>query len=308
MDKKLQVFISSTYEDLKDERQSAVLAILKMNHIPAGMELFTADNKEQMDVIKHWIDESDVFMLILGGRYGSVCTETGFSYTHMEYNYAKAIGKPTLVLVMKDALLNSKKAFAYSNNLGYLYESDNDKYIAFKKSIMESGIVGTFDNIDQMVNVINTTLHGMQNDAVYNFTGWVKGKPKKTESSMLADEKDDTKLAKRVENFQPQVSKNLIFKIICEDRDKIVWDAIINRLLSNTIMLKQALIELVENMHYDHYIFLHGYPVLAKYNQVGFTDFMEELYGINIDVFQRIYDENLIYDQICKDRLNHILN
>lgn len=40
MKKKYQIFISSTYQDLKEERQAAVEAILKAGHIPAGMELF----------------------------------------------------------------------------------------------------------------------------------------------------------------------------------------------------------------------------------------------------------------------------
>jgi uncharacterized protein DUF4062 len=54
--KKLQVFISSTFTDLKQERQAAVEAILTAGHIPAGMELFTAGDESQMNVIKHWID------------------------------------------------------------------------------------------------------------------------------------------------------------------------------------------------------------------------------------------------------------
>ncbi|MGV2068965.1 DUF4062 domain-containing protein [Agrobacterium sp. 22-226-1] len=88
MKKKLQVFVSSTFTDLQTERQAAVQAILKAGHIPAGMELFTASDKSQWEIIKRWIDESDVYMLILGGRYGSVDKETGVSYTEMEYDYA----------------------------------------------------------------------------------------------------------------------------------------------------------------------------------------------------------------------------
>ena len=71
-DKKLQVFVSSTYTDLKEERQAAVEAILSSGHIPAGMELFAAGDESQMTVIERWIDESDIYLLILGGRYGSV--------------------------------------------------------------------------------------------------------------------------------------------------------------------------------------------------------------------------------------------
>ena len=67
MNKKLQVFVSSTYTDLIEERQAAVEAILDAGHIPAGMELFKG-GKSQMETIRKWIDESDVYMLILGGR------------------------------------------------------------------------------------------------------------------------------------------------------------------------------------------------------------------------------------------------
>src|SRR3954453_17427093 len=72
MKRKLQVFVSSTYTDLIDERQAAVAAILKAGHIPAGMELFTAGNKSQLEVVKQWIKESDVYLLLLGARYGSI--------------------------------------------------------------------------------------------------------------------------------------------------------------------------------------------------------------------------------------------
>jgi hypothetical protein len=58
--KKLQVFVSSTYTDLHEERQAAVEAILTAGHIPAGMELFAAGDESQMSVIKRWIDESDI--------------------------------------------------------------------------------------------------------------------------------------------------------------------------------------------------------------------------------------------------------
>ena len=74
-----------------DERQAAVEAILQAGHIPAGMELFTSSNQSQWDIIKRWIDESDIYMLILGGRYGSIETKSGKSYTHLEYEYALSI-------------------------------------------------------------------------------------------------------------------------------------------------------------------------------------------------------------------------
>src|SRR5215211_977736 len=106
--RKLQVFISSTFADLKEERQAAVEAVLTAGHIPAGMELFAAGDESQMNVIKRWIDESDVYLLILGGRYGSIEPSSQKSYIHLEYDYAVAQQKPLFAVVINEAYLEAK--------------------------------------------------------------------------------------------------------------------------------------------------------------------------------------------------------
>ena len=99
--RKLQVFVSSTFTDLKEERQAAVQAILTAGHIPAGMELFTAGDEPQMELIKRWIDDSDVFLLILGRRYGSIEPSSHKSYTHLEYEYALEQNKAHFVIAIE---------------------------------------------------------------------------------------------------------------------------------------------------------------------------------------------------------------
>jgi Domain of unknown function (DUF4062) len=108
MKRKLQVFVSSTYSDLIEERQAAVAAILKAGHIPAGMELFTAGDISQMETIKRWIDESDVYMLILGGRYGSMEPTTNLSYSELEYDYAREQGKSLFAVVIQEEALEER--------------------------------------------------------------------------------------------------------------------------------------------------------------------------------------------------------
>jgi hypothetical protein len=71
MQKKYQVFISSTYTDLVQERQIILRSILDLGHIPSGMELFSAADEEQVAYIKKIIDECDYYVLVIGGRYGS---------------------------------------------------------------------------------------------------------------------------------------------------------------------------------------------------------------------------------------------
>ncbi|EIQ1514512.1 DUF4062 domain-containing protein [Vibrio parahaemolyticus] len=70
--KKFQIFVSSTYEDLKDERDQVIKAILEMGHIPVGMEMFSAADEEQWKIIQRQIDESDYYVVIAAHKYGSL--------------------------------------------------------------------------------------------------------------------------------------------------------------------------------------------------------------------------------------------
>jgi hypothetical protein len=106
--RKLQVFVSSTFEDLKPERQAAVEAILEAGHIPAGMELFTAGDESQLDTIKTWIGNSDVFVLLLGGRYGSIEPKSQKSYVQLEYEFALELSKPAFAVVVTEEALDAK--------------------------------------------------------------------------------------------------------------------------------------------------------------------------------------------------------
>lgn len=100
MDKRYQVFVSSTYEDLQEERREVMQALLELDCIPAGMELFPASNEDQWSLIKRVIDDSDYYIVIIGGRYGSV-NDKGISYTEMEYRYALEVEKPIIAFLHK---------------------------------------------------------------------------------------------------------------------------------------------------------------------------------------------------------------
>ena len=95
MDKRYQVFISSTYADLQEERQEVIQALLELDCIPAGMELFPAASEDQWTLIKKVIDDCDYYMVIIAGRYGSIGPE-GLSFTEMEYRYALETAKPII--------------------------------------------------------------------------------------------------------------------------------------------------------------------------------------------------------------------
>lgn len=99
MDKRYQVFVSSTFTDLEEERKAIIQGLLNAKYIPAGMEMFAASNDEQFKYIKKIIDTCDYYVLVVGARYGSINPVTGKSFTEQEYDYAVEKGIPVLAFL-----------------------------------------------------------------------------------------------------------------------------------------------------------------------------------------------------------------
>jgi hypothetical protein len=82
MEKLYQIFVSSTYADLADERRRVSETLSKAGYIPAGMELFPATDQRQFEFIKRVIDRCDYYVVIVGGRYGSLADDNIRACTH----------------------------------------------------------------------------------------------------------------------------------------------------------------------------------------------------------------------------------
>ena len=108
VDKKYQVFISSTYNDLKKARQYVLQGILNLDHIPNGMELFPASDDSSWDFIKKVIDNCDYYILIIGDKYGST-SDDGISFTEREYNYAVDKKLPVIAFINNDKDIGKSK-------------------------------------------------------------------------------------------------------------------------------------------------------------------------------------------------------
>lgn len=212
MKKKLQVFVSSTYADLFEERQAAVQAILDAGHIPAGMELFKAGNESQLKTIYKWIDECDVYMLILGGRYGTIEPKSGKSYTHVEYEYAISKDRKVFAVVLNQDFLTKK---IVSIGLDKATESQNpDKYKNFKEYVLTK-IVREVEDCKDIKIAVHTTLTEFLND--YDLSGWVKGESGLDYDSLIKENKElykeNNKLLKEIESLNKKIdvkSKSMI--------------------------------------------------------------------------------------------------
>lgn len=137
--KKYQIFISSTYKDLIEEREEAVKAILLMDNIPSGMEMFSALDNEQFEVIKKVIDLCDYYVLIIGKKYGTINKKTGLSYTEMEYDYAVEKEIPVLVFAINEDIKLSESKIEKN-------KSSIEKLKSFRKKAMNNRLAVVWDN------------------------------------------------------------------------------------------------------------------------------------------------------------------
>jgi hypothetical protein len=205
-DKKYQIFISSTYEDLKEEREAVIKTILEMNHIPIGMEMFSAGDEDQWSVICRTIDTSDYYVVIIGHKYGSM-TETGISYTEKEYDYAIEKGIPVL------ASIASKEAPSKSDR-----ESDEvyDKLKAFKDKAKKK-ISRFWETKDELAKQVSTSLHN--SFTTHPRTGWIRAEMDifavMQETATLS--KENRELRKQLDAFCRQ-SPEIDFFLECEDQ------------------------------------------------------------------------------------------
>ena len=70
--KRYQVFISATFPDMQGARQALMLPMLEHGLIPTGLDSAAADGNTLLPVIQKLIETSDYFILIVGGRYGTL--------------------------------------------------------------------------------------------------------------------------------------------------------------------------------------------------------------------------------------------
>lgn len=158
-----QIFISSTYKDLISERDKAMRTIVGMGHLPIGMEDFPATDIEAFEYIKKMIDKADYYLLIIGGKYGSIHPEFNKSYTELEFDYAVANNVPVI--------------FFFKEGITHIDYLDVDPKIKEKlESFITKASTGrmrnTFKNVDQLEGAIVRSLNSNIKDIPR--PGWIR--------------------------------------------------------------------------------------------------------------------------------------
>ena len=185
LNKKLQVFVSSTYVDLINERQKAVEGILRSNIFLLQWNCLSQAIRLRWKIIKEWIKDSDLLLLILGGRYGSIEPNSGKNYTQLEYGFAISCDIPVFAIVLNAQFLANKKSGNIELKV-YEHEVKNpsiEKYNLFNELVM-SNLVSIVEDINQISTEVSLILQEFirKDESEYHFRGWVRGKERPIQS------------------------------------------------------------------------------------------------------------------------------
>ncbi len=165
MYKKYTVFLSSTYEDLREERAEVMHTLLEIDCIPCGMEYFPSDDDEQFEFIKSVIDECDYYVLIIAGRYGSI-GKGGKSYTEMEYRYALKKRIPIFTFIHNDI-------DSISLNKSEKNENNREKLNSFIKYVSKRKVAAYWNGKEDLAGKVSRTMISAirRHPAI----GWIRG-------------------------------------------------------------------------------------------------------------------------------------
>ncbi len=198
MNPKYQVFISSTYSDLVEERESIIKAILEIYHIPIGMEMFSAEDEDQWEVIRRTIEISDYYILVLGLRYGSKASD-GISFTQKEYEYALEKKIPVLAFV-----IDEMAALPKNKRDDDLTEMNNFRELVLKNSKMAQ----FWKSKEELTKNVSISLlkQIMQKPGI----GWVRGDKLDSEEALSKElasiSKENRQLREKISELELRVS------------------------------------------------------------------------------------------------------
>lgn len=198
-EKKFQVFISSTYEDLKEERKAVEQTIIRAGDFPVGMEAFPAADEEQFEFIKSIISQCDYYILIVAGRYGSTAPD-GKSYTEKEYEYAVEVGIPVLVMLREDLMsLSVAKSETDSNK--------RDRLEKFIEKVSDGRLRTSWTTIDSLKLAVREALDYAK--ATKKRPGWIRGDQSastETLEKLVSLQEENEKIRKELSLSKPNLA------------------------------------------------------------------------------------------------------
>ncbi|MEK6258505.1 MAG: DUF4062 domain-containing protein [Planctomycetota bacterium] len=140
MTTKYQVFVSSTFRDLKEHRASAMKAIVSAGHMATCLENWGLSHEDQLEVISRAVQDCQFYLIVLGHTYGSIPRGKRKSYTEIELDIAERQGKPILSMVLNELLVKKQRKKLSPTDPVQKREIDNDdRYWKLRERLCSAG-------------------------------------------------------------------------------------------------------------------------------------------------------------------------
>lgn len=146
----VNIFISSTYKDLKDYREKVGSAIRRMGHNDIAMEYYVAENKRPVDKCLEDVAACDIYIGIFAWRYGYIPPKHKMSITELEYRKAIECNKQCFIF-----LLNEDASWPMN-----LVEIENITRIkALRKELSDEHLPAFFSTIEELGEVVTEAFY-----------------------------------------------------------------------------------------------------------------------------------------------------
>ncbi|HYR42575.1 MAG TPA: DUF4062 domain-containing protein [Terriglobia bacterium] len=100
-----RIYLSSTFEDLKDCRAATIQLLRRMRHEVVAMEEYTAEDQWPADKCLADVAQCDLYIGLFAWRYGYIPSHNNpqrLSITELEYQQAVAAKKHCLIFLLKE--------------------------------------------------------------------------------------------------------------------------------------------------------------------------------------------------------------
>ncbi|PPK77417.1 uncharacterized protein DUF4062 [Methylobacter tundripaludum] len=235
MEKRYQVFVSSTFADLEDERKKVIQTLMELDCIPAVMEFFPATDEDQFEFIKRIIDDCDYYLLIIGGKYGSITTQ-GISYTELEYEYAIERGLKVIALLHENP-----------NQITF-DKSEQDQELrarlqTFRDKVATGRLVKFWQNAEALPGIVALSLS--KTIKMFPAIGWIRADKVSSEELLIEINelrKKNAELSKALSEIEPSIFTG------SEDKDFSYIYSNLNRLENIEVIIESRTVISVETV------------------------------------------------------------
>jgi len=135
-----RVYVSSTYQDLKDCRHAVRFALQRMGLDDIAMETYTAGDERPVDRCLDDVRSVDIYVCVLAWRYGFVPAGGSTSITELEYRTAGEAGIPRLVFVLDPDAPWPRSAM----------DKDSSQIEAFRERVLDDHVCDFFTSAEDL--------------------------------------------------------------------------------------------------------------------------------------------------------------